>query len=459
MSIDSRMIKKVGFLFRLNPFVIATVITAALFCLALPGQSQTSGGSGASKGDQPLPQMSENGPLQLDIYGGIRDLYKIAVPKPLGHSATAEDIKQISEKALQVSSLFKVLDSNSFIADLSKEGLGITPEPWTTVGAQGVIKGQATVTNGRIELEFRLYEVARGTQPVLSRTYKGGANDVRPSTYKWINEVIKYFTGEVGVFGSKIAFARRTAPGQKDIFTVFCDGSGTSRVTHNGSINLLPAWGPGGSIYYTSFFNGFPNLYRSDKKTAILAEEGLNMGPALSRDGSKMAVVLSRDGNPEIYVSDPQGGNLRRLTNDGAIEVSPTWSPDGSRIAFVSDRHGSPQIFVMNADGSGVKRITFRGTYNQTPVWSPRKDIPLIAFTGRDGGTYDIFTINADTGAMRRLTQNQGTNMDPAWSPDGKLIAFHSSRGGIFLMNAEGLNQNLILPGAAETLKWSPYVP
>lgn len=430
-----------------------TFVVTLFALLAVPGIGQNQ--RTASRDDQPLPSMSENAPLQLDIYGGIRDLFRIAVPKPIGHDETASEIKNISENLLRLSSLFKVLDSKSFIANLSKEGLGISTEPWISVGAQGVIKGRASVSSGRVELDFRLFEVSRGNAAVLSKSYKGDVKEIRNFVYDWINEVIKYFTGERGSFGSRIAFARRAAPGQKNIYTVYSDGSGLKRITNNGSINLLPAWAPGGAVYFTSFLAGAPHLYRSDKRTAVLAEDGLNMGAALSPDGSRMAVVLSRDGDPEIYLANPQGGNLQRLTSNGAIDVSPSWSPDGTRLAFVSDRHGTPQIFVMNVDGSNVKRITFRGTYNQTPSWCPRKDTPLIAFTGRDEGTYDIFTINPDSGAMRRLTQKQGVNMDPTWSPDGRLIAFYSSRGGIFLMNAEGLNQNLLLKGDAETLRWS----
>ncbi len=78
---------------------------------------------------------------------------------------------------------------------------------------------------------------------------------------------------------------------------------------------------------------------------------------------------------------------------------------------------------------------------------------PLIAFTGRGGGL-DVFTVNISTQAYTRLTQGQGTNKDPAFSPDCRMVAFYSSRGGIFLSNPEGLNQNLVIRGHAETLRW-----
>jgi hypothetical protein len=35
------------------------------------------------------------------------------------------------------------------------------------------------------------------------------------------------------------------------------------------------------------------------------------------------------------------------------------------------------------------------------------------------------------------------------------MLAFYSTRGGIYVSSPEGLNQNLIVPGVAETLRWS----
>jgi TolB protein len=161
----------------------------------------------------------------------------------------------------------------------------------------------------------------------------------------------------------------------------------------------------------------------------------------------------SRDGNSEIYSAALDGTNLRRLTRDPGIDVSPACGP-GGRIAFVSSRHGGPQIFVMNSDGSGVQRVTYKGSYNQTPAFCPDPNKPLIAFTARDGGGFDIVTINLKTGVYTRLTQGQGINQDPAFSPDCRMVAFASSRGGIFISNPEGLNQNKVLSGALSTVRW-----
>ncbi len=401
--------------------------------------------------EERLPTISENAPLEVDIWGGIRDLYKIAVPMPLGDSALANEAQSVQSQNFKLSSLFEVLDPKSYLADLNAEGMSIQKDPWIQIGAQGVSKCKVTGAAGQAKLECMLFEVARGETPVLRHTFSG--EKVTSLVHKWVNKVIGYFTGEDGVFGTQLLFARKTGEKEKHIMVADWSGGGAGRITKNNSINLLPAWGPGGAIYYTSFVEGFPYLYKTGQRQAVLSNPGLNMGAAFH--GNKMAVVLSKDGNPEIYVGNADGSGLTRLTNSGAIDVSPAWSPDGSQIAFVSDRHGSPQVFVMGAGGGGAKRVTYKGSYNQTPNWCPRGGSNTIAFTGRDSGTYDVFTVDIGSGKIRRLTQNQGRNTDPAFSPDCRLVAFNSSRGGIFISNAEGLNQNMTVKGQAETIRWS----
>jgi TolB protein len=125
----------------------------------------------------------------------------------------------------------------------------------------------------------------------------------------------------------------------------------------------------------------------------------------------------------------------------------------------VSARHGGPQVFLMSTNGGDPKRITYKGSHNQTPAFCRDANNPMVAFSGRDGGGWDIFTVSLKTGAYTRLTQGQGVNQDPAFSPDCRMVAFASSRGGIFLSNPEGLNQNLVIKGSASTVRWGQSIP
>jgi Periplasmic component of the Tol biopolymer transport system len=69
-------------------------------------------------------------------------------------------------------------------------------------------------------------------------------------------------------------------------------------------------------------------------------------------------------GNPEIYQMDLQTRQLKRMTNDTAIDTEARYAPDGKSFIFTSDRGGSPQIYTYNLSAESVKRLTFRGAFN-----------------------------------------------------------------------------------------------
>ena len=71
-----------------------------------------------------------------------------------------------------------------------------------------------------------------------------------------------------------------------------------------------------------------------DSITHHIKDTTSNYHPAWSPNGTKIAFGSSRDTNPEIYVMDPNGSNIVRLTNNPAEDAQPAWSPDGQRLAF-----------------------------------------------------------------------------------------------------------------------------
>jgi TolB protein len=399
-----------------------------------------------------------SGGVVIDVNGAKRTLYPIAIPASLeGDAAAAKEIAQVASFDLSVAGVFKVLDPASFLADLKAEGLGVEPQKWKDVGAFGVIKYRATAT----DVELRLYEISKGGTAVLSKTYPR-KSDARTIAHRWCNEVVKYYTGEAGFFGSKIAF---TAKGKSTsaIYAMDFDGANAYRVSNNGSQNILPAWSPsGGEISYTSFMRNNPDLYvaaaAGGRPRKLSGQHGMNTGAAWSPDGNKIALTLSKDGNPEIYVINASDGNIvRRVTNDKAIDTSPAWSPDGSQLAFVSDRNGGPQIFVVSASGGAPRQVSFNGSYNTTPTWSPRPGKHIIAYTTRDGSTYDIVTLDLDTKVATRITQGEGSNEEPAFSPNGRAIAFARAGQGVFIANADGTGKAVkVWSGSATGVDWGP---
>ena len=158
----------------------------------------------------------------------------------------------------------------------------------------------------------------------------------------------------------------------------------------------------------------------------------------------KIAFHSTRDGDFQIYVMNPDGSGVTRLTDNSFRDFPTAWSPNGAQILFQSDREdGDEEIYVMNADGGGVTRLTHSPGRDEgdRAGWSP--DGARIVFSSdRDAGQLHVFVMNADGSGVTQLTSGDFVDDDPVWSPDGQLIAFHSTRDGgdedIFVMNADG---------------------
>jgi TolB protein len=360
-------------------------------------------------------------------------------------------------QSLQISGYFDLLEREMYPGDFAKEGMRPNLTGWFNASAQGLVKSSFEISGKQIKLTLKLFDIDQKRLITLSEgvdqqvILPSNPKVIRAHIHRFVNQVIKFYTGSVGFLGSRIAAVRKGSKG-KTIVYVSADGRSVQSVIRGGRINMLPHLSLG-NLYFTSFRNGGAHLftYQQGKVKGISARKGINMGGALSPNGKLLAAVLSYQGSSDIYLLNPKSGEiLRRLTRHKSIDVSPTWSPDGRRIAFVSDREGSSQIWMMNANGSGKRRITYKGEYNQSPSWSPKGD--LIAYTGRDEKfAFDIFTIDPDSPQkLNRLTQNQGKNEEPSFSPDGRHIAFSSSRTGrseLYIMTLDGFTQRQLTRG------------
>ena len=162
--------------------------------------------------------------------------------------------------------------------------------------------------------------------------------------------------------------------------------------------------------------------------------------PVEAQDAPGRIAFYSGDGaSAEIYVVDPDGGRLTRLTSNDVKDECPAWSPDGARLAFVSDRDGNQEIYLMNADGSGQRRLTRTPEDEDHPDWSP--DGTRLLFMSARRGNQDVYVMRDDGSGEVRLTRHPAVDMRPAWSPDGRHIVFSSNRDGnfeIYEMDADG---------------------
>ena len=410
--------------------------------------------------------------VYINVTGGDRSRkLNIAVPEFTvvagTDTALAKLLASVVGNDLTLSGLFSVVAASGAIPANNPAALGQTWSAFAAAGAHAGVHGLLGIRGERLEAEMRLYDLTTPEYRLIAaRKFEVAAPQSRRLAHKIADEIVLQFTGEPGVADTKLAYVVGP-PGAKEIVVADYDGAAATAVTRNGSINLSPVWSPDArSIAFTSFMNGYPDLFRlfpfeRQRPVQTLASfVGINSSPGWSPDGRFLALTLSKDGNPEIYVLTVATGVLQRLTRHAGIDTEPAWAPTGQQIAFVSDRAGQPRIFVMDRDGANVRQITTGGFHTQ-PRWSPKGD--SIIYTQR-AGTHDLWAISPSGSTPRPLTSGQGDNQGATWAPDGRHLAFQSNRNGrwqVFVMSIDGLTTTRVTQGTTEATSpsWSPRLP
>lgn len=180
-----------------------------------------------------------------------------------------------------------------------------------------------------------------------------------------------------------------------------------------------------------------------------------------NRDGERTAATYAQRNAQEIYISDYDGANQRRVTTNRNLNITPSWSPDSQAIAYTSYVSGFPDINISWIY-KGLLTRPARGTdsdHNFLPVFSP--DGTRIAFSSNRDGNNEIYVMNVDGSGLRRLTNHRAIDTTPTWSPSGTHVAFVSERGGnpnIWRVDAQGLEQPVKLTNESHVDRptWSP---
>ncbi len=128
----------------------------------------------------------------------------------------------------------------------------------------------------------------------------------------------------------------------------------------------------------------------------------------------------------DILVARIDGTDRRRLTDDAFKDRGPVWSPDGKRIAFYSDRSGSYEIWIIQPDGRGLRKLTdTSGQMLTTPRWSP--DGKRI--WARLGDSFVLFDPDVPweeqepQDLLSAWDEKNGHFSPGRWSPDGMWFA------------------------------------
>jgi TolB protein len=381
-----------------------------------------------------------NSLIEVDITRGNLDPLPIAV-SPLhvdNQSEKYKDIKieelgnlisSVVEKNFKSTGLFNPLDKNAFVQNPDIAHLKPRFEDWRLITAQALVTGKLLVKDGKLKVEFRLWDLA-ASQEMTALAFTTTPSNWRRVAHIISDKIYERLTGESGYFDTRIIYVSETGPRTqrvKKLAIMDQDGANTKYLTLGNELVLTPRFNPTNQLVtYMSYFKNLPRVYLLDIETGIQEVvgnfPGMTFAPRFSPDGKKIIMSFAKDGNSDIYTMDLESRLVERITEDSSIDTSPSFSPDGKYICFNSDRSGLQQIYTMKSDGTESKRISFGNGIYGTPVWSPRGD--LIAFTKMKAGKFYIGVMRSDGTGERLLTENYYQEA-PSWSPNGRLLVFY----------------------------------
>ena len=380
--------------------------------------------------------------VEVDITRGNLDPLPIAV-SPLFVESGSVDIKQGDEiiknvgeriaKVIEVnfkrSGLFNPLKKDSFVQKPDIAHVKPRFEDWRLIKAQALITGKVKISEDKLRVEFRLWDVVAAKE-MVALAFSTTPNNWRRVAHIISDKVYQRLTGEEGYFDTRIIYVSETGPKTqryKKLAIMDQDGANVKYLTLGNELVLTQRFSPKNQLVtYLSYFRNLPRVYLLDIETGVQEVvgdfPGMTFAPRFSPDGEKIVMSFAKDGNSDIYTMNLKTRVVEKITDHTSIDTSPSYSPDGKYICFNSDRSGLQQIYVMRSDGSNVKRITFgKGLYG-TPVWSPRGD--LIAFTKVHKGRFYIGVMRTDGSGERLLTENYYQEA-PSWSPNGRVLIFY----------------------------------
>ena len=125
-------------------------------------------------------------------------------------------------------------------------------------------------------------------QIVLGKEYFGDVTRLHQIAHRFSNEVLRFFTGLSGPFGSQILFSGKQGR-FKELFLMDMDGSNIRQLTEDRGLAISPDWNPSGTLLvYTGYRNRAPDLYLLEPFTRkfkqITRGANLEVGAKFSND-------------------------------------------------------------------------------------------------------------------------------------------------------------------------------
>jgi TolB protein len=395
---------------------------------------------------------------EIPVSGTAQEhVIKLAILPSL--SADMEDVvvRGVVRRDFELSGMFRVIDDRKAPPGLYGFGDPVDVQAWQNLGAEVIIKVAARKTKkhpGKVEVFGLAYFTHVGKDPVYEKTLVIDPKDVRVTAHRITDALLGAVTGREGGFASQLAYAAKWGRNRR-VFRMDADGHDLNPRTPDGDTAIAPAFGPGGTLYYSLSHNYSPfrlMQHGDPPKRVKLPFKSSVYSVAFDKDKKRMAVAIAEPKGSAVYVGNADGTGFEKVSTT-EIATHPVFSPSG-KLAWVGGggQQGTQRIYV---DGKAASPAGFTAS---APTFCDTEDgIRLVFAVAVGGDRQDLVMTNERGGGIARLTQGQGSNSYPACSPDGRLLAFFSTRNkkpGIYLLSLKRWGTQMLSSQHGESLRW-----
>ena len=198
-------------------------------------------------------------PLHVDIKS---EEYKNIKIKELG-----ENISSIIENNFRSTGLFNPLKKEAFVQKPDIAHLKPRFEDWRLIKAQALVTGKLLVKNGKLKIEFRLWDLA-AAQEMTALAFTTTPSNWRRVAHIISDKIYERLTGEEGYFDTRIIYVAESGPKNqriKKLAIMDQDGAKTKYLTLGNELVLTPRFNPTNQmVTYMSYFRNMPRVYLLD---------------------------------------------------------------------------------------------------------------------------------------------------------------------------------------------------
>ncbi len=221
-----------------------------------------------------------------------------------------------------------------------------------------------------------------------------------------------------------------------------------ARGTAGGFLNGNPAISPSGKrAVFLSDRSGTPDLWAIELGDSAIAPprvlahgarearfeslHPLRASAGWSSDESMVVIAARRGPRDALYVVDAHDGHVvAEMTPDLDAIERPDWSPSDARFVFTGMKDGQVDLYSLGADGRDLRRLTNDLAVERGARWSPDGSRIVYSSDAGDGETLDLFVLDAATGRRASVAAGPGDQRDPTWRGSGREIVYVSDETG-----------------------------